>query len=93
MQTETNKLPPVIPEIDTLLEVMHEMHKKIEMLEQNEGYQGWMTIKRAASLVGISRDALAQRIISEHYPEHVVWRQKSKGCAIMINLKELNKIF
>ncbi|MEG3753129.1 hypothetical protein [Psychromonas arctica] len=90
---QTNLSPITMPDINMLLEVMQDLHKKVEKLERNGGYQGWMTIKQAASLVGISRDALAQRIVNEHYPEHVVWRQKSKGCAIMINLKELNKIF
>ncbi|MDN2661811.1 hypothetical protein OW492_00300 [Psychromonas sp. 14N.309.X.WAT.B.A12] len=93
MQTEQSSREPISIEINTLLEVMQELHQKVEKLERNGGYQGWMTIKQAASLVGISRDALAQRIVSEQYPEHVVWRQKSKGCSIMINLHELNKIF
>lgn len=80
-------------EVSILTEIVRELHNKVEQLSKNDGYQGWMTIKRAASLVGISRDALAQRIINEHYPELIVWRQKSKGCAIMINLRELNNIF
>jgi hypothetical protein len=68
------------------------LNDKVERLERCHGYMGWMTIKRAASLVGLSRDALAQRIVNHDYPEGIVWRQNGRGCSIMINLEELNKI-
>lgn len=78
--------------INDLMKTLSFLTEKITLLENSHGYNGWMTIKRAAFLVGISRDALAQRIINHDYPEGVVWRQHAKGCSIMINLKALNEI-
>lgn len=75
-----------------LIEMITSLNEKVEKLERYHGYYGWMTIKRAAFLVGLSRDALAQRIVNHGYPEELVWRQNAKGCSIMINLEELNKI-
>lgn len=66
--------------------------EKVNRLENSVGYQGWMTIKCAAEHVGMSRNALAQRIINHNYPEKKVWRQNAKGASIMVNLKELNKV-
>ena len=78
--------------VNDLMKTLSYLTEKITLLENCQGYDGWMTIKRAASLIGISRDALAQRIINHNYPEYIVWRQSAKGCSIMINLKALNKI-
>ncbi|SGZ02053.1 hypothetical protein [Moritella viscosa] len=79
-------------EHDDLINILNSLHKKVDELSKNKSYSGWMSLKHAAGLVGLSRNALIQRITNEHYPEGIVWRQKDKGCAIMINLKELNKI-
>lgn len=75
-----------------LMEMVAFLNEKVDRLERNQCYAGWMTIKRAAFLVGLSRDALAQRIVNHDYPEGQVWRQNGRGCSIMINLEELNKI-
>ncbi|PKH08175.1 hypothetical protein [Moritella sp. Urea-trap-13] len=79
-------------DLENLMASVNYLHMKVEELSKNYGHTGWMSIKHAAGLVGLSRNALIQRISNEHYPEGIVWRQKDKGCAIMINLKELNKI-
>lgn len=80
------------PSTQIILENLSFLNEKMAILEQAQSYRGWMTIKRAASLIGLSRDALAQRIVNHDYPEGQVWRQNGRGCSIMINLEELNKI-
>jgi len=77
---------------DNLINIINSLSKKVDELYKTKNYSDWMTLKHAAGLVGLSRNALIQRITNEHYPEGIVWRQKDKGCAIMVNLKELNKV-
>ncbi len=92
MHNQQNQQQDQTAEITTLIEIVQNLHSRVEQLSKNDGYQGWMTIKRAASLIGISSNALHQRITNDHYPENIVWRQKAKGCSVMIHLRELNKI-
>lgn len=87
---QTTKLNNI--NISELMKNITILTEKVNSLENAKNYTGWMTIKRAAFLVGLSRDALAQRIVNHDYAEEIVWRQNGKGCSIMINLKELNKV-
>ncbi|MFP2768092.1 hypothetical protein [Oceanisphaera sp. KMM 10153] len=62
-----------IEEVSRLQERVNNLQSELELLKQSGGDQGWMTIKKAAPLVGMTTNALSQRFRRGAYPEGVVW--------------------
>ena len=80
----------VLDKIDTLEKKIASLESRLNTSE-NQQDEGWMTLKLAASKIGLSAAALSQRIRTELYPEGTVWRKSGEGktSPIFVNLREL----
>lgn len=74
-------------ELQELKIQVREMRKEIELLKSTDGDQGWMAIKKAASLVGLNTTTLAQRFRRGTYPEGKVWALENNR--YIVHLREL----
>jgi len=62
-----------IEKIENLARQVETLTLEVSMIKSAGGDLGWMTIKKAAPLVGMTTSALAQRFRRGAYPEGVVW--------------------
>ncbi|GAA3704026.1 hypothetical protein GCM10022421_08530 [Oceanisphaera sediminis] len=81
-QTQT-----ALEDLKRLLARVDALEQQLTQLKQSDGDQGWMTIKKAAPLVGMSNTALAQRFRRGVYPEGVVWSMENNR--YLVNLRAL----
>lgn len=80
-------------------ELVQNLQQRIDLLEQElhalkgTAKEGWVSLTKAADEVGLSENALRQRIKKPQLPmpKGKVWKQQCKGAAIFVNLKELRK--
>lgn len=84
-----------IEEIQRLREELAEVKKELSTLKECGGDQGWMALKKASGIIGISSEALAQRFRRGVYPEGVVWYQagdpERAKRPYMVNLQALRE--
>lgn len=95
---QTNELQNLINTINRTLAVeqqIEELETKVAQLESIIGEQSlsktWVSLGEAAKNVGLTTPALRSRIKRYHYPENIVWKQKSPKSTIFINLVELGE--
>jgi len=62
-----------IEKVESLERQVKTLTKELDVIKSAGGDLGWMTIKKAAPLVGMTTSALAQRFRRGAYPEGVVW--------------------
>lgn len=78
-----------IAEINRLKQQVNELQKQMAQLNETGGDQGWMAIRKAAGLVGMTKEALAQRFRRGVYPEGVVWNKQNQR--YVVNLHALRE--
>jgi hypothetical protein len=76
-----------IEELARLKRDLQALQQEMALLKQSGGDQGWMTIKKAAGILGLNTAALAQRFRRGVYPEGVVWSMENNR--YLVNLRAL----
>ncbi|MBM7455223.1 hypothetical protein HNR62_001083 [Oceanisphaera litoralis] len=78
-----------IQDMASLKQQLSELQQEVSMLRESGGDQGWMTIKKAANIMGLNSPALAQRFRRGVYPEGVVWAMENNR--YIVNLRALRE--
>ena len=93
----TQQLAEVLSSITDIPKVIEDVLSRLTRLESTALSQsaktedGWITLEKAASVIGKSVTALRQRIKhpTKPLPKGRVWKQEVKGGTIYVNLKQL----
>lgn len=82
-------------ELNRLKNELDQIKHELSELKRVEADEGWMALKQAATRIGISTDALAQRFRRGVYPEGVVWCKEGNPdnpkCRYLVHLASLRK--
>ncbi len=82
------QIPYLLGEVESLKSKLDVMNT--QLAANNSSYK-WVSLCEAAKQVGITTPALRSRIKRDHYPQDIVWRQRSRKSAIFINMVKLEE--
>jgi hypothetical protein len=85
---QITKIPYLLDEVESLKSKLDVMNT--QLAANNSSYK-WVSLSEAAKQVGITTPALRSRIKRDHYPQDIVWRQRSRKSAIFINMVSLEE--
>jgi hypothetical protein len=86
-----------LQELPATLALVPELIAKMKHLEQEvlqlkgERKTGWVVIGDAAKSVGLTTEALRQKIIRTPLPQDEVWKQSQKGARIFVHVERLKE--
>jgi hypothetical protein len=86
-----------LQELPATLALVPELIAQVKHLEQEvtqlkgERKTGWVTIKDGAKSIGLTTEALRQKIIRTPLPQDEVWKQSKKGASIFVHVERLKE--
>lgn len=82
-------------ELNRLKGELDQIKHELSEIKRGGTDEGWMALKQAATRIGLSTDALAQRFRRGIYPEGVVWRKEGNPdnpkCRYLVHLASLRR--
>lgn len=84
------ELPATLALVPQLIAQLQHLEKEVIQLK-GERKTGWVVIGDAAKSIGITTEALRQKIIRTPLPQDEVWKQSQKGARIFVHVERLKE--
>lgn len=84
------ELPATLALVPQLMAQVQHLEQEIIQLKSNKK-TGWVVIGEAAESVGLTTEALRQKIVRIPLPQDEVWKQSQKGARIFVHVERLKE--
>ena len=95
MRSELQNLSNILDKTTILEETLDKLEARIESanktLLNSAASSKWVVLSKAAKQVGMTTPALRHRIKRDHYPQGIVWKQRSPKSTIFIDPVKLEE--
>lgn len=84
------ELPATLALVPQLMAQVQHLEQEVMQLKSNKK-TGWVVIAEAAESVGLTTEALRQKIVRIPLPQDEVWKQSQKGARIFVHVERLKE--